>query len=196
MRSAVSDASELIAVIDSVVSALRRHQVPYFVTGSLASSVRGAFRATNDLDIVATLQDRQVPVLMADLSGEFIADVDQAINAFAEGSSFNLIHRVTYLKVDVFPCLTAFDREATRRATNVELPGGREPLRVASTEDILLAKARWYRLGGETSEVQRRDIDSLVALNRADLDRAYLARWAGDLGVEDLVERFLYSPGR
>jgi hypothetical protein len=67
---------------------------------------------------------------------------------------------------------------------------------VASTEDILLAKARWYRLGGETSEVQRRDIESLVALNRASLDREYLARWAGNLGVEDLVERFLHSPER
>ncbi len=196
MAPALSEASELIAVIDAVVSAFRRHQVPYFVTGSLASSVRGEFRATNDLDIVATLRGRQIPALIADLSGEFIADADQAVNAFAEGTSFNLIHRVTYLKVDVFPCLTEFDREATRRATNVELPGGREALRVASTEDVLLAKARWYRLGGETSEVQRRDIESLVALNRADLDRAYLARWAGDLGVEDLVERFLHSPGK
>ena len=191
----MSEATELIAVIDSVVSAFRRHEVLYFVTGSLASSVRGEFRATNDLDIVATLQDRQIPVLMADLSGEFITDVDQAINALAGGTSFNLIHRVTYLKVDIFPCLTAFDREATRRATNVELPGGREPLRVATTEDVLLAKARWYRLGGETSEVQRRDIESLVALNRADLDREYLMRWAGQLGVGDLVERFVDSPG-
>lgn len=186
----MTDASELIAVIESVVSAFRRLGIRYFVTGSLASSARGAFRATNDLDVVATLGRGQIEPLVAELAGEFIADLDQAIACLEGGTGFNLIHRVTYLKVDVFPCVTAFDREATRRATELVLPGGRQPLRVASTEDILLAKMRWYRLGGETSEVQRRDIEGLVTLNREDLDRNYLERWAGELDVADLVARF------
>lgn len=187
----MSDPSELLAVVESVISALRRHDVTYFITGSLASSVHGEFRATNDLDVVARLERRHLAHLMAELSGEFIADLDQAIAAVAAGTSFNLIHRGTYLKVDVFPCLTPFDREAARRAVEIVMPGGREPLRVAAREDILLAKLRWYRLGDETSEVQRRDIESLVALNRGEFDRSYLERWAEALDVRDLLQRFL-----
>ena len=192
----MTNPSELLGVIESVVAAFHRQGVAYFVTGSLASSVHGEFRATKDLDVVAMLERRHLAPLMADLSGEFVADLDQAIAALDAGTSFNLIHRGTYLKVDVYPCLTAFDRGATARALDVVLPGSHGPLRVASKEDILLAKLRWYRLGGETSEVQRRDIESLVALNREDFDRSYLERWAADLGVEDLLNRFLGSRPR
>ena len=189
----MSDPAELLAVIESVVSAFRRQDVAYFITGSLASSIHGEFRATNDLDVVATLERRNLAPLIASLSGEFLADLDQAMEALEAGTSFNLIHRGTYLKVDVFPCLTAFDREATRRALDVVPSGGHGSLRVATREDILLAKLRWYRLGGETSEVQQRDIESLVALNRDHFDHPYLTRWAEALGVEDLLRRFLGS---
>jgi hypothetical protein len=189
----VSDPAELLAVVEAVASAFRRLDVAYFITGSLARSIHGEFRATNDLDIVATLERRDLTPLIANLSGAFLADLDQAIGALEAGTSFNLIHRGTYLKVDVFPCLTAFDREATRRALDVVPSGGHGSLRVATREDILLAKLRWYRLGGETSEVQQRDIESLVALNRDHLDQLYLTRWAEALGVEDLLRRFLGS---
>lgn len=185
------EASELLAVIESVVLAFHRQNVSYFITGSLASSVHGEFRATNDLDVVATLEPRQLAPLTAELSAEFIADLAQARAALEAGAGFNLIHRGTYLQVDVFPYLTAFDREATRRAVDVVLAGGHTPLRVATKEDILLSKLRWYRLGDEASEVQRRDIESLVALNREGFDLTYLKRWAVEIGVADLLERFL-----
>ncbi len=178
------------------MAAFQRQGVAYFVTGSLASSVHGEFRATKDVDVVAMLERRHLKPLMAHLSAEFVADLNQAVTALESESGFNLIHRSTYLKVDVYPCVTAFDREATARAVDIVLPGSHGPLRVASKEDILLAKLRWYRLGGETSEVQQRDIESLVALNRDDFDRAYLERWAAELGVGDLLRRFLGSVAR
>lgn len=190
---AVSDASELLAVIEFVVSVLHRQNVAYFITGSLASSIHGEFRATKDVDVVAMLERRHLARLTEECSAEFFADLDQAITALETGTSFNLIHRGTYFKVDVFPCVTAFDREATRRAIDVVPPGGHGPLRVATKEDILLAKLRWYRLGDEQSEVQQRDIEGLVALNRDHFDRAYLSRWAEALGVDDLLRRFLSS---
>lgn len=187
----MTDAAELLAVVEAVIAALRRQDITYFITGSLASSVHGEFRATRDLDVVAALERRHLAPLAAELSGEFLVDLEQATTAVASGTSFNLIHRTSYLKVDIFPCATAFDREAARRAVEITLPGGREALRVASTEDILLAKLRWYRLGDEQSEVQRRDIESLVALNRDTVDRRYLERWAESLGVWDLLSRLL-----
>lgn len=187
----MTDASELLATVEAVIVALRRQGITYFITGSFASSVHGEFRATRDLDVVAALERRHLAPLAAELSGEFFVDLEQAKTAVASGKSFNLIHRTSYLKVDIFPCATAFDREVARRAVEIVVPGGREPLRVASKEDILLAKLRWYALSDETSEMQRRDIQGLVALNRETLDRRYLDRWAESLGVRDLLERFI-----
>ncbi|MGH7635509.1 MAG: hypothetical protein ACRENC_17375, partial [Gemmatimonadaceae bacterium] len=110
------------------------------------------------------------------------------------GSSFNLIHRVAYMKVDIFPSISEFDAEETRRAETVAVPGIAGSFRVATREDVLLAKLRWYRLGGETSEVQRRDIQRLIELNTGAFDDEYLRRWARQLGVSDLLERFRGYP--
>ncbi|MEP7344693.1 MAG: hypothetical protein ABI877_05485 [Gemmatimonadaceae bacterium] len=56
----MSNQSELTAVLDAISAALRDAGLVYFVTGSLASSVHGEFRATNNIDIVA---DLNVPIL-------------------------------------------------------------------------------------------------------------------------------------
>ncbi len=187
----MSDGSELLEAVDLVARALERHDIPYFITGSMASSIHGEYRATNDVDLVADISPGDIQPLFAEWQDAFVADADQAREAVAARSSFNLIHRASFLKVDVFPCTTPFDREAQRRAESIVPPGGTHPLRVATMEDILLAKLRWYRLGGEESEVQRRDIRGIVALNRTELDLDYLRRWAALLGVADLAERFL-----
>jgi hypothetical protein len=182
--------AELASVLDRVAGALRGADVPWFVTGSLASSVHGEFRATNDIDIVAALDARSLRKLLDPLSGEFVCDFDEAARAIGEGRSFNLIHRETLLKVDLFPLVSAFDREGVQRAEPLQFPGAREVLRVATREDILLAKLQWFRLGGESSSTQRRDIERLVALNQGDFDVPYLLRWAAALEVGDLLRRF------
>jgi hypothetical protein len=145
----------------------------------------------NDVDIVADITVSDLEPLFAELDAQFVADVDQARDALELASSFNLIHRASFLKIDVFPCLTAFDREAQRRAEQIVPAGGGQALRVATMEDILLSKLRWYRLGEESSEVQRRDIRGLVSLNRAELDMEYVRHWGAVLGVSDLIELFL-----
>ena len=187
----MSDAAELMTVVDAVVSTLRHHAVPYYVTGSFASSIHGEFRATADIDLVADITRSTLPALIRELDVAFAADLQQANAALAAHTSFNLIHRTTYLKVDFFPCDNAFNRSALERAISVDLPGATESLRVSSLEDIVLAKLRWYRLGGESSAVQQRDVRRLIELNRNALDLEYMRRWTAVLGVDDLLTQAL-----
>jgi hypothetical protein len=143
------------------------------------------------LAAVAALDGATLDAFMRDVSAEFVADLDQARDALAARTGFNLIHRASFLKVDVFPLVSAFDEVAADRAAAIVVPGLSGALRVASVEDVLLAKLRWYRLGGESSEVQRRDIEGLIAINRDALDTSHLHEWADALGVADLLARFL-----
>ena len=189
----MSDASDLLAAVDAVVRALDLGGVRYFVTGSVASSLHGEYRATNDVDIVAALDEGMLGDFMRRVSTEFVADLEQARDAFAADLCFNLIHRSSFLKVDIFPLVTAFDEVVADRAVAVTLPGLSGALRVASAEDILLAKLRWYRLGDESSEVQRRDIEGLIALTGDRLDFTHLRAWAPALAVGDLLSRFLLA---
>jgi hypothetical protein len=190
----VSGLDDLTGAIASVTGTLEAHEVPYFVTGSLASSMHAEFRATNDIDIVADFGGVDLRALMRAFDNEFFADPEQAVASVGHGQSFNLIHRTSYLKVDFFPANSAFNRVALERAERVVLGANDLAIRVATREDILLAKLWWYRLGDESSEQQRRDSLGIIALNRDLLDHGYLNRWATELGVHDLLDRFLALP--
>lgn len=189
----MTDADEIGQALAAIAAALNATTTPYAVTGSLASSAHGEFRATNDLDILADLDPTTVTPLLRALAPDFHVDPAQAREAVAARTSFNVIHRGTFLKVDVFLAGTPYDYEALRRAREHLVPGSTGRLRILTVEDILLNKLRWFRLGGESSDTQVRDIRALVALNRSVLDLPYLAKWSHALGLGELLDRFLAS---
>ena len=99
------------------------------------------------------------------------------------------------MKVDCFLPDRPYDDVALNRArveTLVDEPGART-FRVATPEDVVLAKLVWYRLGDETSEAQWADILGVIRVQCRSLDSAYLEQWATELEVSDLLERALAS---
>lgn len=167
--------------------------IPYAVGGSLASSLHGVMRSTLDVDIVADMHFEHIPPLVAALSKEFYADDEMMRDAIEHHSSFNLIHYETAFKVDIFIRKTrAFDQmQLERRKTSVIATDPEQSVYVVSPEDIILAKLEWYRMGGEVSDRQWRDILGVMKTRAEDLDLDYLRKWAVDLKVSDLLERAL-----
>ena len=51
----------------------------------------------------------------------------------------------------------------------------------------MLAKLEWFQAGGRVSERQWSDVIGVIRLC-ADLDVAYLRKWAQELGVPDLLD--------
>src|SRR5947199_5258106 len=77
-------------------------RVPYLVGGSFASSLYGEPRSTNDVDVVADLDPTTADVFVESLGHAFYADASVAIEAAQSGTSFNIVHLETAVKVDVF----------------------------------------------------------------------------------------------
>lgn len=184
---------EPIAVTLQVADALESLGVPYFIGGSLASAIHGISRATMDVDIVADLQTEHVEPLLQLLTDAFFVDDESLRQAVREHGSCNIIHRETMFKVDIFIRKTrSFDQSQLDRRERQSL--ATEPERfayVASAEDLILAKLEWYRLGGEVSERQWRDVQNILKVQGDRLDAAYLRKWASQLEVLDLLERIL-----
>jgi hypothetical protein len=183
---------EALRVTWLVAGALERLGVAFHLGGSLASSIHGFPRATLDADLVADLRPGQGEALAKVLGADFYADARAMEVAIASRSSFNLIHLETMFKVDVFVTgPSPFDRESFERSRPEAIgPGGRT-IRVATPEDVVLHKLRWFREGGAVSERQWTDAVGVLEVQKDRLDRAYLDRWARELGVADLLDRAL-----
>ena len=185
--------TEPILVTLLVADAFDALNIPYFIGGSLATAVHGVARATMDVDLVADIQVEQIPQLLQVLGEAFFADNQMIENAIRQGMSYNLIHKETMFKVDIFPVKNrAFDRSQFERRTAYALADEPERMAyVASPEDIILAKLEWYRLGGEVSDRQWQDILNVLKIQGERIDRTYLQHWAEQLMVSNLLQRAL-----
>lgn len=165
--------------------------VPWIVGGSLASSLQGVPRSTQDVDLVAALLPSHVGPLVFALEGVFHLSESAIIDAIRRRACFNLIHLETLLKVDVFvPKGDPLGRLQLARRRYMTLDdGARLPL--SSPEDVILQKLDWYRRGGAVAERQWRDIAGVLLVSGPQLDLAYLRETAAEAGIGDLLERAL-----
>src|SRR5438270_13366059 len=98
----------LSQTLKALAAILDRLGVVYAIGGSVASSARGEYRATNDLDLVAAVVVSQADRLAAELGPDWYADPQQMREAIAAGRAFNLIHTTLGNKVVIFPAVTDF----------------------------------------------------------------------------------------
>ncbi|MFN2513433.1 MAG: DUF6036 family nucleotidyltransferase [Pyrinomonadaceae bacterium] len=166
------------------------------LVGSLASSMHGMYRSTADIDLLADIKPEHVRPLLDALNKSFYVDDEHAVQqAVEQRRSFNAIHFDSVFKVDIFiPKGDAFARkQLERRQLRKITPDSDEFLYVATAEDTILAKLRWYRDDGEVSSTQWSDVLGILGVNDLSLEFDYLGEWSESLGVRDLLERALTS---
>lgn len=189
---------DALSIVQRLAATFDRLGIPYLIGGSIASINYGEIRSTNDVDFVAELRAEHAEQIAEALRDGWYADGEMMADAIAERSSFNLIDFTTMLKADVFVAKDdAFTRQQFRRRQRLALGEPLDPVEawVASPEDTLLQKLRWYRMGGEVSDRQWRDVLGVLKVQAGALDVPYMRQWAADLGVTDLLERALDDAG-
>ena len=191
-------ASDPIQIMQRIIPVLESLNVTYWLGGSVASSVYGEFRATNDIDFVVDLKTEHAEQLALALQDEFYIDEELIRDAIELHSSFNAIHLATAFKADFFivPSTPWTQQEAVRRRQET-IGVDEDSIRayVASPEDMVLQKLNWFRMGGGVSDRQWRDIQGMLKVQKQTLDHTYLQKWAAELNLSDLLQQALEAAG-
>lgn len=185
--------AEPIKITQVIIKVLEDLGIAYFIGGSLASSLYGIPRATQDVDIVADIKQGDILSLVNRLKDEFYIDADMISEAIHRKSSFNIIHLETMFKVDIFVLKQdEQSREEIKRKDKYRLSDDTpDSLFLASAEDVILHKLYWYKLGDCVSDRQWNDVLGILQVQAGRLDHDYLFRGAKKKGVSELLERAL-----
>jgi hypothetical protein len=111
-------------------------------------------------------------------STHYYADEQQALQALANRSQFNVIDFATGRKVDfIIAQDSLYARTTFARRVRIDIAG--TVVCIASPEDVLLAKLQWAKLG--ESERQLRDAAGILRTQGENLDLAYIETWVREL---------------
>jgi hypothetical protein len=177
--------SALGDALASLADVLRERGVPWYLFGAQAVSVRGAPRATQDLDVTVDLPRQGVGALVTALQARgfahrFPEDADRLLHAAAV---IPLRHEGGF-EVDLVLGGSGLETLTLSRATIVEVEGVSVP--VASATDLVVAKV----IAGRGKDLE--DIRALLATGMVDEPEVedLLGQLEEALGQSDLIPFF------
>ena len=176
--SAVADTLRVLARV------LDGQRLLWFVFGAQAVSVRGAPRATQDIDITVAVKRTHLRALVAAFEFEGLRHryPDLSEELLAKGAVLPLSHQ-SGMEVDLVLAGSGFEVAALDRATRVAIDGVEVP--VAHATDLTVMKV----LAGRGKDLD--DLRSLLASGDVDLAEArnLLGQFEEALGQSDLLPR-------
>lgn len=177
-----------------VVHLLEQADLTYMIVGSYASGYWGEPRSTYDVDIVVAFAITDLPKLEKLFPpDQFYLSSRAAIDAIIAGSQFNVIHPDSGNKVDfMIENRTGWAGEQLARRKRVVFAPEFQAW-VGAPEDVIISKMLYYREGA--SDKHLRDIAGMLKISGDQIDRAYVAKWAAELGVADIWQAILQRVG-
>jgi len=177
-------------VIKKLTDILDELKIGYAIGGSIASSIYGTPRFTQDADITVQSFSSVAERFYEMLKNDFYISKDAMYQAISSHSSFNIIHFETAFKIDIFTANSDFERLLLTRSKKNKIEESIDkPFSLVSPEDIILLKLKWYKQSGCASDRQWSDVQGVLAVQKNNLDFDYLTDWAKKLGLNELLKK-------
>ena len=178
-------------VLKQLTDALDDLKIDYAIGGSIASSLYGKVRFTQDADITVAAFGDKAEQLYNELKEGFYISKEAMNQAISNRDSFNIIHLESAFKIDIFIRKDDdFHRQLFLRRKKVKLDESIEHLfDIVSAEDIILLKLQWYQSAGCMSERQWSDVMGVLAVQSHALDMKFLRGCSEKLGLGDILQK-------
>lgn len=181
-------------LVSLFVEPLEAIGLSYMITGGVATVIYGDPRFTRDVDIVLVLPHDDITALASAFdAAAFYVPPSEALEeetARPEGGHFNVIHRETALRADIYlagddPLIAwAFERR-------MRLQLGGAGIWVAPIEYVILRKLEYYERSGWDRHL--RDVAMMFRISGDTVDEAALFAWCKRLELQEtlgLARRF------
>jgi hypothetical protein len=188
----VSEPEEYL-VLKQLTDALDDLKISYAIGGSIASSVYGKVRFTQDADITVAPFGDEAGQLYDVLKEAFYISKDAMNQAISDQSSFNIIHLKSAFKIDIFIQKNDdFHRLMFVRRKKIKLDESIDHLfDIVSAEDVILLKLQWYQSADCLSDRQWSDVLGVLTVQAGSLDMKHLRDCSEKLGLKALLEKAL-----
>jgi hypothetical protein len=184
----VQDPIEIAKILHEAMTSL---QIPYFISGGVATLVHGEPRTTMDLDIVAQIERQNIAPIVALLESQGFYCPFGAVEEIQAGIGrmMSITHTVSALSADISVMQDSdHGRSEMARRQLIDMGNGVN-VWFCSPEDLILAKLQWGK--ASASEKQQRDVLGVMKVQEGLLDLDYLRSWATQLDLVSQVEMLL-----
>jgi hypothetical protein len=187
---------DMYAAIVPFIKALERLALPYALCGSLASSLYGLQRATQQIDLLANLRQEHLPVLCQVLEGSYIFHYQEQDSYLEQRPPFTFVHLQSLLKIAVTP-----SEELTRGQSLVQqvqrlaIVEENEPIAVLAPEPLIVSLLNTFRHSEERADDLWYDLLGILKVQHTNLDMQLLEREAALWSVSALLTRALQDAG-
>lgn len=164
-----------------IVDVLKNLNIPYMITGSVASMAYGEPRLTLDMDVVVDLSSDITEEFCSKFDNNFYVDLESALEAIRQSSHFNIIHIPSGSKVDFFQLRKDKTAQEIFNRRHEESFDEKRTAFFSSPEDVIINKLIYYKEG--KSEKHFRDIRGMLQVSGDKLDTAYIDRMTKELGL-------------
>ncbi|MGB8225820.1 MAG: hypothetical protein WCE45_02980 [Sedimentisphaerales bacterium] len=179
--------SEVIKRLTDILDELK---IGYAIGGSIASSIYGTPRFTQDADITVQPFLSVAERLYEKLKDSFYISKEAMHQAINSHGSFNVIHFETAFKIDIFTANSEFEKLLLTRSKKNKIEESIDKsFSLVSPEDIILLKLKWHKQSDCVSDRQWSDVQGVLALQKNRLDFDYLKNWAKKLGLDKLLQK-------
>lgn len=173
------------------VSKLEAAQLPYFVTGSVATIFYGEPRLTHDIDLVVHLESPDLQRFQSlFVPTEYYCppvDVLQIEMKRRPYGHFNVIHHASGFNADIyFEGTDPLHRWALSHRKRIEINDS-QSLWLPPPEYLILRKLEFYREG--SADKHLRDIESMLPQVAARLDQKFLEEELAKRGLESFWQK-------
>lgn len=173
-------------LIGLFIEPLEGTQIPYMITGGVASVIYGDPRFTRDIDIVLDLSADSIAELTRAFAGDayYVPPLETLREEAARSPAghFNVIHRDTALRADIY-LAGADPLHAWAFGHRRRMPFDDIAMWVAPPEYVVVRKLQYYEASG--SDRHLRDVAMMLRISADAIEAGELGRWLSELELAD-----------